>query len=231
MSVSAVRLRHACPPEPCLQQQRALAEAGQQERRPLLIAHPAAQGTEACPNNEGAWLEAARLQTPEAAKALLARAVQQLPASVKLWMQAARLETDDAAKRRVLRKALERNSGSVRLWKAAVELHEQDEALMLLSRAVECCPDQVDLWIALVRLEPDFERAKKVRMDLCSCRCFRCWSTMLVVREWWCNGFALWVCVQCFMGRGVLQVPVHPSGSVHHTAVPLAPLPAQACKH
>lgn len=79
-----------------------------------------------------------------------------------MWLQAARAEPDDAAKRRVLRKALERNSSSVRLWKAAVELHEEEEALVLLSRAVECCPDQVDLWIALVRLEPDFERAKKV---------------------------------------------------------------------
>lgn len=121
------------------------------------------QGTEACPSNEDVWLEAARLQTPENAKALLARGVQQLPNSVKLWMQAARVEHDDAAKRRVLRKALERNSTSVRLWKAAVELHEEEEALMLLSRAVECCPDQVDLWIALVRLEPDFKRAKQVR--------------------------------------------------------------------
>lgn len=78
-------------------------------------------------------------------------------------MQAARAEPDDSSKRRVLRKALERNSSSVRLWKAAVELHEEEEALLLLSRAVDCCPDQVDLWIALVRLEPDFERAKKVR--------------------------------------------------------------------
>ena len=123
----------------------------------------AMQGTEACPQSEDVWLEAARLQTPENVRGLLARGVQQLPHSVKLWMQAARVETDDAAKRRVLRKALERNSNSVRLWKAAVELHEEDEALMLLSRAVECCPDQVDLWLALVRLEPDFERAKKVR--------------------------------------------------------------------
>jgi hypothetical protein len=133
------------------------------------------QGTEACPQSEDVWLEAARLQTPENARALLARGVQQLPHSVKLWMQAARIEVDDAAKRRVLRKALERNSGSVRLWKAAVELHEEDEALMLLSRAVECCPDQVDLWLALVRLEPDFERAKKVRGALCS----------IVVRSEW----------------------------------------------
>jgi pre-mRNA-processing factor 6 len=124
------------------------------------------QGTESCSLNEDIWLEAARLQTPENARALLARGVQQLPNSVKLWMQAARIEVDDAAKRRVLRKALERNSNSVRLWKAAVELHEEDAALMLLSRAVECCPDQVDLWIALVRLEPDFQRGKKVSLDV-----------------------------------------------------------------
>ena len=54
--------------------------------------------------------------------------------------QAARLETEDAAKQRVLRRALERVPTSVRLWKAAVELASADDARVLLSRAVECCP-------------------------------------------------------------------------------------------
>ena len=54
--------------------------------------------------------------------------------------QAARLEHDDAAKSRVLRRALERVPTSVRLWKAAVELANQEDARVLLSRAVECCP-------------------------------------------------------------------------------------------
>ena len=54
--------------------------------------------------------------------------------------QAARLEHDDAAKSRVLRRALERVPTSVRLWKAAVELANQEDARILLSRAVECCP-------------------------------------------------------------------------------------------
>lgn len=54
--------------------------------------------------------------------------------------QAARLEADDAAKSRVLRRALERVPTSVRLWKAAVELANADDARILLSRAVECCP-------------------------------------------------------------------------------------------
>lgn len=56
-------------------------------------------------------------------------------------MQAARLEHDDAAKSRVLRRALERIPTSVRLWKAAVELANQDDARVLLSRAVECIPE------------------------------------------------------------------------------------------
>lgn len=41
-------------------------------------------------------------QTPENAKAILARGVAALPDSVKLWMQAARLEGADEAKKRVL---------------------------------------------------------------------------------------------------------------------------------
>ena len=55
-------------------------------------------------------------------------------------LQAARLEQDTAAKSRVLRKALERQPESVRLWKAAVELATEEDARVLLSRAVECCP-------------------------------------------------------------------------------------------
>ncbi len=101
------------------------------------------------------------LQTPDNAKALLARGVAQLPESTKLWMAAAKLETDDTAKARVLRKALERIPTSVRLWKAAVELAEEDDARILLSRAVECCPQAVELWLALARLET-YENARKV---------------------------------------------------------------------
>ena len=57
-----------------------------------------------CPTNEDVWLEAARLQNPEMAKAVLARGVAHVPDSYRLWMAAAQLEGDDAAKSRVLRK-------------------------------------------------------------------------------------------------------------------------------
>ncbi|GMH38698.1 hypothetical protein BSKO_06582 [Bryopsis sp. KO-2023] len=119
------------------------------------------EGCEKCPTSEDVWLEAARLQPPDKAKAVLARGVAHNPTSVKLWMQAARLEKEDPAKSRVLRKALERIPNSVRLWKAAVELADEDDARLLLSRAVECCPQHVELWMALTRLET-YENAKKV---------------------------------------------------------------------
>ena len=48
------------------------------------------QGCELCPTSEDVWLEAARLQTPENAKAILARGVAALPDSVKIWMQVGR---------------------------------------------------------------------------------------------------------------------------------------------
>ena len=41
--------------------------------------------------------------------------------------------------------ALEQIPNSVRLWKLAVELEEPDDARILLSRAVECCPQSVDV--------------------------------------------------------------------------------------
>lgn len=46
-----------------------------------------AEGCEHCPHSEDVWLEAARLQTPENAKAVLARGVAAIPNSVKIWMQ------------------------------------------------------------------------------------------------------------------------------------------------
>ena len=55
-------------------------------------------------------------------------------------MQAAELEADTSARSRVLRRALERVPTSVRLWKAAVDIASEDDARVLLARAVECCP-------------------------------------------------------------------------------------------
>lgn len=49
--------------------------------------------------------------------------------------------------------ALDEIPDSVRLWKALVEISSEEEARILLHRAVECCPLDVELWLALVRLE------------------------------------------------------------------------------
>lgn len=52
-----------------------------------------------------------------------------------------------------------------RLWKAAVELASESDARVLLSRAVECCPTHVELWLALARLE-SYDNAKKVQYEI-----------------------------------------------------------------
>ena len=41
--------------------------------------------------------------------------------------------------------ALENIPNSVRLWKAAVELEDPEDARILLTRAVECCPQSVEV--------------------------------------------------------------------------------------
>lgn len=111
--------------------------------------------------SEDLWLEAARLQPIDTAKAVIAQAARHIPHSVRIWIKAADLETEQKAKRRVFRKALEHVPNSVRLWKAAVELENPDDARILLSRAVECCNTSVELWLALARLET-YENARKV---------------------------------------------------------------------
>ncbi|XP_048667877.1 pre-mRNA-processing factor 6 [Marmota marmota marmota] len=62
------------------------------------------KGTEMCPKSEDVWLEAARLQPGDTAKAVVAQAVRHLPQSVRIYIRAAELETDIRAKKRVLRK-------------------------------------------------------------------------------------------------------------------------------
>lgn len=119
------------------------------------------KGCEDNPLSEDLWLEAARLQPPETAKAVIAQAARHIPTSVRIWIKAADVETETKAKRRVFRKALEHIPNSVRLWKAAVELENPDDAKILLSRAVECCPTSVELWLALARLET-YDNARKV---------------------------------------------------------------------
>ena len=42
-----------------------------------------------------------------------------------------------------------------------VELSPEDDARVLLSRAVECCPQHIDLWLALARLET-YDNARRV---------------------------------------------------------------------
>ncbi|XP_006882247.1 PREDICTED: pre-mRNA-processing factor 6-like [Elephantulus edwardii] len=108
------------------------------------------KGTEMCPKSEDVWLEAARLQPGDTAKAVVAQAVHHLPQSVRIYIRAAELETDVQAKKRVLQKALEHVPNSVCLWKAAVELEEPEVARIMLS---QCCPTSVELWLALARLE------------------------------------------------------------------------------
>ncbi|KAH7851659.1 hypothetical protein Vadar_014983 [Vaccinium darrowii] len=120
-----------------------------------------AKGCEECPKSEDVWIEACRLSSPDEAKALMASCVKEIPKSEKLWMQAAELQEDEVKKSRVLRRGLVHIPDSAMLWKAVVELANEEDARLLLLRAVACCPLHVELWLALARLET-YERAKKI---------------------------------------------------------------------
>uniref|UniRef100_A0A673FT08 Pre-mRNA-processing factor 6 n=1 Tax=Sinocyclocheilus rhinocerous TaxID=307959 RepID=A0A673FT08_9TELE len=109
------------------------------------------KGTEMCPKSEDVWLEAARLQPGDTAKAVVAQAVRHLPQSVRIYISAAELETDIRAKKRPYLYGL----------LVSFELEEPEDARIMLSRAVECCPTSVELWLALARLET-YENARRV---------------------------------------------------------------------
>lgn len=78
----------------------------------LLPTVPFASVSPCFPQSEDVWLEAARLQPGDTAKAVVAQAVRHLPQSVRIYIRAAELETDIRAKKRVLRKG-ESSSGGI----------------------------------------------------------------------------------------------------------------------
>ena len=124
---------------------------GARQQPPAPLAHwqirnlPAARklirdGCEHCPQDEDVWLEAARLQTPAQARAVLADAVRALPLSVRIWIAASELEAaggDPEGRKAVLRKALTLIPNSEKLWKASVALEAPEDARIMLARAVE----------------------------------------------------------------------------------------------
>eukprot|EP00013_Stygamoeba_regulata_P016405 CAMPEP_0177675638 /NCGR_PEP_ID=MMETSP0447-20121125/27316_1 /TAXON_ID=0 /ORGANISM="Stygamoeba regulata, Strain BSH-02190019" /LENGTH=943 /DNA_ID=CAMNT_0019184055 /DNA_START=176 /DNA_END=3007 /DNA_ORIENTATION=- len=119
------------------------------------------RGCKECPESEDLWVNAAKMQTGDKAKLVMAQAAKANPTSVNIWLYRAHLEPEEAGKKAVLRDALDKVPGSVRLWKALVELEDPDNARILLGRAVECCPTSLELWLALARLET-YENARRV---------------------------------------------------------------------
>ncbi|XP_021354923.1 pre-mRNA-processing factor 6-like, partial [Mizuhopecten yessoensis] len=99
--------------------------------------------------SEDPWLDTVSFMPGDQGKAIVAQAVRHLPSSVRLWIKASDLENEMKPKKRVFRKALEHIPNSVKLWKMAVELEDEVDARIMLSRAVECCPTSVELWLAL----------------------------------------------------------------------------------
>ncbi|GJV41131.1 integrase, catalytic region, zinc finger, CCHC-type containing protein [Tanacetum coccineum] len=72
---------------------------------------------------------------------------------LELKDKAATLEHKDGIKSKVLRKGLGRIPDSLRLWEAVVELANEEDAKLLLQRAMKCCQLHVEAWLALARLE------------------------------------------------------------------------------
>lgn len=115
-----------------------------------------------CPKNKDVWLEAARLNPTEDAKAVIAQAVQHLPDDVDIWLAAAHLEAPNVERqRRVYKRALTRIPNSVELWKEAISKEEPEEARTLLAQAVVCVPHSAQMWLALAHLET-YDKAKIV---------------------------------------------------------------------
>jgi len=102
----------------------------------------------------------------EKARLLLKSVTQTNPMQPPGWIAAARLEElaeKLQATRQLIQKGckecpkngdvwLEHIPDSVRLWKVVVKLANEEDARLLLLRAVECCPLHVEMWLTLTRL-------------------------------------------------------------------------------
>lgn len=80
------------------------------------------------------WLEAARLQPGDTAKAVVAQAVRHLPQSVRIYIRAAELETDVRAKKRVLRK------GNAIQMCIVCRGNKKSSCRVLMTKSVFCFP-------------------------------------------------------------------------------------------
>ncbi len=170
-----------------------------------------AKGCENCPKSEDLWIEAARLNSFENAKIILANAALHIPQSVKIWLRAKELEKDVQDQKKMLRQALEHIPNSVALWKELVSCEEDAEnAKVLLSRAVECVPLAIELWLALARLET-YANAQKVlnKAGKANPTSYEIWIAAAKLRE--SNGDGNKVeaiikeCIRRLSGKGAIQ--------------------------
>ncbi|OMO60731.1 RNA-processing protein, HAT helix [Corchorus capsularis] len=120
------------------------------------------KGCQNWPKNQDIWLEALQAGMSRRGKRD-PRAMKAMPNASKLWLQAVMLERDAGVKNRVLRRGIENIPNSVMLWRALIEMVDEENielAVLLLNKAVECCPTHVDFWLALARLLP-FDQARE----------------------------------------------------------------------
>ena len=121
-----------------------------------------------CGSCEELWLMAVRHeQNREKRKAIVANGIRKIPKSVGLWQEAAEQEEKQENKIRVLQKSLEIIPSAVSLWKSLINLtmsSDRSQVLLLLERAVECCPDSEEMWLTFAKLS-DFSKAQKILND------------------------------------------------------------------
>ena len=98
-------------------------------------------GCKICPYSENIWLQAARLQTPDNARAVTEKGLAANPHSVKLWLLLSRLEDTDQDKLSILNTALHHVPTAHTLWQAAVQVAAGDHAFELLKDALKWCPE------------------------------------------------------------------------------------------
>uniref|UniRef100_A0A673YJH7 PRP6 pre-mRNA processing factor 6 homolog (S. cerevisiae) n=1 Tax=Salmo trutta TaxID=8032 RepID=A0A673YJH7_SALTR len=97
------------------------------------------KGTDMCPKTEDVWLESARLELGDTAKAVMAKALCHLPTSVRIYIRAAVLEADVRAKKHVLRMGEPRINIPMdcHIWITAAKLEEAKGNTQMVEKIID----------------------------------------------------------------------------------------------
>lgn len=125
------------------------------------------EGCKKVPRNPDIWLESLAIHNKSSdgskvCKGIVSEGLKYNLTSEDLWLKAFELEntSDFGTRRATLMRGLEYLTSSASLWRRLIDMEQEPQvAKKLLSKAIEFCPQEWDLWLSLINIS-DYGEAK-----------------------------------------------------------------------